>query len=280
MTIKAIFFDIDGTLLSSSGHVLSSTRQAITAARQQGVLVGVATGRDPQKIAELLQDLELDMYITYNGQLVYTREMTIYAKSFEPRTLEAIVQYADENSRSVSFGSRNEVKGSRLMRLGQSVLLQRFGRLVPRNFPVRTMKRTMQKLSFYKKPDHYEKLAILNQPIYQCMMLSPVTEREKLINALPECSFHRSNTYAVDIVPKGGSKFKGICHFLNSKGIKADEAMAFGDHFNDIEMLTGVGVGVAMGNGMAETKEAADYVTDSNNRNGIAKALQHYQIIE
>lgn len=280
MTIKAIFFDIDGTLLSSSGHVLPSTREAIKAARQRGVLVGVATGRDPQKIQQLLKDLALDMYITYNGQLVYTQEMTIYAKSFTPEILEDIVQYADENSRSVSFGSRNEVKGSRLMRLGQSVLLQRFGRLVPRNFPVRTMKRTMQKLSFYKKPDHYEKLAILNQPIYQCMMLSPETEREKLMNALPDCSFHRSNTYAVDIVPKGGSKFKGICHFLNSRGIKADEAMAFGDHFNDIEMLEGVGVGVAMGNGMQATKEAADYVTDSNNRNGIANALRHYQIIE
>lgn len=166
------------------------------------------------------------------------------------------------------------------MRLGQSVLVQRLGHLVPRQFPVRTMKRAMQRLSFYKGKDHYEKLAILNQPIYQCMMLSPESEADKLRKALPRCSFHRSNSYAVDIVPQGGSKLQGIYTFLRYQGIDSGEVMAFGDHFNDISMLTGVGIGVAMGNGMVATKEAADYVTDTNNHDGIAKALKHYGVIK
>lgn len=280
MAIKAIFFDMDGTLLSSTGRLLPSTKAAIKEAQEQGIFVGVATGRDPEKIAQILKDVQLDMYVTYNGQLVYTNKGTIYAQSFNKAVLEEVVTYADEHNRSISFGSRNEVKGSRLMRLGQSVLVQRLGHLVPRQFPVRTMKGAMQRLSFYKGKDHYEKLAILNQPIYQCMMLSPASETEQLKQALPHCSFHRSNSYAVDIVPKGGSKLQGIYRFLRYHGIDSAEVMAFGDHFNDISMLTGVGIGVAMGNGMVATKEAADYVTDTNNHDGIVKALRHYGVIK
>jgi hydroxymethylpyrimidine pyrophosphatase-like HAD family hydrolase len=57
------------------------------------------------------------------------------------------------------------------------------------------------------------------------------------------------------------------------------EAMVFGDHWNDIEMIKGVGIGVSMGNGKEETKQAADFVTASNNEDGIAKALRHFQLI-
>jgi len=84
----------------------------------------------------------------------------------------------------------------------------------------------------------------------------------------------------VDIVPKKGSKMKGIHEFLAYEGIAIEEAMAFGDHENDIEMLKGVGIGVAMGNAQQVAKTAANYVTASNNEDGIAQALKHYGIIE
>lgn len=165
------------------------------------------------------------------------------------------------------------------MRLGQSAVVQRLARFIPRRFPVKTMQNVMQLVSFYKKDDHYEKMSILNQPIYQCMMLSPESETDLLKKELPDCGFHRSNSFSVDIVPKGGSKLKGIEVFLQHKGIAPSEAMAFGDHYNDISMLKGVGIGVAMGNAKRITKEAASYVTDSNNHNGIAQALRYYHII-
>jgi len=56
--------------------------------------------------------------------------------------------------------------------------------------------------------------------------------------------------------------------------------MAFGDHFNDVEMLEGVGIGVAMGNGQDVTKDSADYVTASNDEDGIQQALIHFGIID
>ncbi|WP_308618551.1 Cof-type HAD-IIB family hydrolase [uncultured Enterococcus sp.] len=277
--IKAIFFDIDGTLLADNGKVLPSTKAAIKQAQAKNIYVGVATGRDPVKVKELLEDVGLDMFVTYNGQLVYTPKQTIFAQSFKPAVLEQVTQFADAHNRSINFGTRNQVAGSRLMRLGQSAVVQRLARFIPRRFPVKTMQNVMQLVSFYKKDDHYEKMSILNQSIYQCMMLSPESETDLLKKELPDCGFHRSNSFSVDIVPKGGSKLKGIEVFLQHKGIAPSEAMAFGDHYNDISMLKGVGIGVAMGNAKRITKEAASYVTDSNNHNGIAQALRYYHII-
>lgn len=80
-------------------------------------------------------------------------------------------------------------------------------------------------------------------------------------------------------MPKNGSKIKGIKEFLAYEGIAMEEAMAFGDHFNDVEMLEGVGIGVAMGNAQPITKASADFVTDTNDHDGIKKALIHFGII-
>ncbi|MFV0558615.1 MAG: HAD family hydrolase [Enterococcus sp.] len=277
--IKAIFFDIDGTLLTSQGTVSKKTKEVIQRAQEKGILVGVATGRGPVDIHRLLDDLPLDMYITYNGQLVFSQGKIIYARKFEPTILKKIVQYSDDNNRQVMFGGVNQVAGSRIIRLSQSISGKKLLRFVPKRFPVRMMKKTLQKLSAYQSDDYYGQMAILREPIYQCVLLSPVTEAPKLRQALPECDFQRSNPYTVDIVPKGGSKLNGIYAFLNYHGIDPKEAIAFGDHLNDVEMISGVGIGVAMGNGQVEAKAAADYVTASNNQEGIPQALKVLEII-
>lgn len=277
--VRALFFDIDGTLLSTGGHLLHSTKQALQEVRHQGILVGVATGRDPAKVSKLLQELPLDVYVTYNGQLVYTDQQVLYARAFEKAVLDNIVAYAIEHQCSINFGARDCVEGSRFMKLGQSVMAQRLFRFVPRRFPVNITKKLLKKSHFLRREDHYSQLAILKEPIYQCMMFSPVADDEKLAQALPQCDLLRSNSLTVDIVPKGGSKLRGIHTFLYEKGISPNDVMAFGDHLNDIAMLKGVGIGVAMGNGQPQVKAYADYVTSSNNFDGIAQALKHYQII-
>ncbi|MBU5588087.1 HAD-IIB family hydrolase, partial [Enterococcus sp. S125_ASV_20] len=86
--IKAIFFDIDGTLVTNRSKALESTKQAIEYARKNGILCGVATGRSPVKIKEIIDELELDMYVVYNGQLVFTADRTIIDHPFEQKVLE------------------------------------------------------------------------------------------------------------------------------------------------------------------------------------------------
>lgn len=67
--------------------------------------------------------------------------------------------------------------------------------------------------------------------------------------------------------------------FIKAVGIKPEEVMAFGDHYNDIEMIQKVGIGVAMGNGLSEVKAQADFVTATNEQDGIYQALKHFEII-
>ena len=89
----------------------------------------------------------------------------------------------------------------------------------------------------------------------------------------------RSSPYSADIISADQSKLKGIAHLGEVFGFELSEVMAFGDSENDLEMLSGVGIGVAMGNGEDELKDQATHVTDTNNQNGIAKALSHYGLI-
>ena len=122
--IKAIFFDIDGTLVTNRSKALESTKQAIEYARKNGILCGVATGRSPVKIKEIIDELELDMYVVYNGQLVFTADRMIIDHPFEQKVLEHIVEFADENHRQIVFGARNRLDGSTTMLLGQSIFYQ------------------------------------------------------------------------------------------------------------------------------------------------------------
>lgn len=278
--IKAIFFDIDGTLVNSHSKAHETTKEAIRSAQQRGILCGVATGRGPVRLERLIDYLNLDVYIAYNGQLVYTEDEVVYAKSFCQPVLEEIVSFAEENRRQILFGSRDKIEGSKTVRFGNSKLAKRFAKLLPKKFPVAFFKKAMRWFSGKHYKDRYRNLPILQEPIYQCILISPETEKDKLIKGLPNCEFQRSNPYSVDVIPKGGSKIKGIEAFAEANGIKLSEVMAFGDHFNDIEMLSNVGVGVAMGNAQDRVKEIADFVTHSNEEDGIAYAMKHFGVID
>ena len=72
VAIKAVFFDIDGTLLNDRKQVQKSTQDAIANMKKQGIFVGVATGRGPAFVAPFMENLGLDFAITYNGCLLYT----------------------------------------------------------------------------------------------------------------------------------------------------------------------------------------------------------------
>lgn len=277
--IKAIFFDIDGTLITADSKVLDSTKEAIRLAQAQGIFCGVATGRGPVKIHERIEQVPLDVFVLYNGQLVYTKDKEIYLRPFSKEVLQQIVDFADDEHRQIIFGARHRMDGSHLMKWSQNSLLKRIASWMPKWFPVRSTRRLLQSFSPNRKKGRYKKLAILREPIYQCVLFSAEHETAKLEKLFPDCSFQRSNPYSVDIVPKNGSKYHGILEFINSAGIKPEEVMAFGDHYNDIEMIQKFGIGVAMGNGLSEVKEQADYVTASNEKDGIYQAMKHFGII-
>jgi hydroxymethylpyrimidine pyrophosphatase-like HAD family hydrolase len=97
---------------------------------------------------------------------------------------------------------------------------------------------------------------------------------------LHNCKSARWDEYAVDIMPEDSDKAKGILAVLDYYGYKPENAMSLGDNPNDVEMLNFTGISVAMGNGVAEAKAVADYVTDDIDEDGWANAMKHFGLIK
>ena len=255
--IKVVFFDIDGTLLShKSGSVPRSTREAIEKLRAQGIRCVVATGRQLPEMEKLPgSDIPFDGYITMNGQLIFDGEKRLLRE--------------------------NPITGEL-----KSALLQMFE---DREYPVLLVERNRMYLNLVN--DHVVKAqADISTPIPQvdtysgrelyqvCIYLTD--EQSHCLEPLkPLCHINRWHWGGVDIVCKGMNKSVGIREYLEANGIAREEAMAFGDGENDVEMLRFAGIGVAMGNGAAAAKEAADYVTGDIDENGIADALHHFGLL-
>ena len=106
-------------------------------------------------------------------------------------------------------------------------------------------------------------------------------EEEKILTGtLKNVESTRSVPFCFDVIPAGGGKDAGMQAVLMREGIAPDEAMAFGDGFNDIGMLGYAGIGVAMGNAADAVKASADHVTESVEEGGIAVALEHFGILD
>ncbi|MEG2254176.1 MAG: Cof-type HAD-IIB family hydrolase [Vagococcus sp.] len=278
--IKAAFFDIDGTLLSSNGEVLASTKRAIEKLHQEDVLCCIASGRGPKSIQSLIGQLPMDAYVLYNGQICFSHEVGIFENPFNQETLKRLAEFGDSENKQMIFGSRKEFYGSQSMQLGQRKLIKHLYHLLPDQVSAKELEKWLKKWQILpQKENKFMSLPIFNRPVYQCVMLSPESEQERLEALFPDCKFTRSNPYSVDIIPQGGSKIVGINEVLKHYELDVHEAIAFGDSWNDLEMLKGIGIGVAMGNAPDDVKEEADYVTETNDRDGIYQALVHHQVI-
>lgn len=279
MAIKAVFFDIDGTLLNDRKNVQKSTEKAILNLKKKGILVGLATGRGPGFAEPFLENFGLDFAVCYNGQYIFTRDKVLYENSLSKALLYRLIHYAYVKRREISFGTASGLVGSRIIHMGTSRIGQFISVLVPSRF-AKTVQRTFKHIIRRLKPQNYKALkTIVKEPIYQVILIAAKEDTEKIQTKFPDIKITRSSPYSADLITKGQSKIKGIERVGNIFDFELNEVMAFGDSDNDIEMLSGVGVGVAMGNADANVKSIAHHVTDTNNNDGIAKALAHYGLI-
>lgn len=280
MTIKAVFFDMDGTLLTDQRGIRPSTIRAITALKKQGILVGLATGRGPQFLLSYMASLGIDVAIAYNGQYILSREEVLYANPLSLQELQDLLTYAKKHHQDLSLGGATGVLGSQLMAVGTGSWAYAIARLIPKswagfvNFLLNRILRTF-------RPQNFDQLHsyLHQQPIYQVMLLATELETLLLQKHFPNLRFTRSSPYSADVISQGTSKLEGIHKLGEIYQFHPQQVMAFGDSANDLEMLEGVGVGVAMGNASRKVKLAANYVTTSNNQDGIAKALAHFGLI-
>ena len=258
--IKAIFFDIDGTLVSFRTHTVpESTRKALKQLRAQGIKLFIATGR-PKLLINNLSDLDFDGYVTLNGAYCFTADQhDIYKGSIPRCDIERLARYCQNHDYPFVFVHDNEWF---ITRVNSDV--EEISRLI--NIPV---------------PPVQPIEKALHSEILQTMgYFKTEADDEIFREILPHCEPMRWHPLFADIIAKGNSKSQGIDEVIAYYGIKLEETMAFGDGGNDIPMLKHAGIGIAMGNAAPEIQAVADYVTTSVDENGILNALRHFKLLE
>lgn len=255
--VKAIFFDIDGTLLSFKTHEIpQETFDVFSKLQSNGIKVFVATGRGKDGL-DVLKGFKFDGYITLNGQYCYTDEKLIYENTIIKEDLKALLAYLDKKPFPCGF-TEEETK----------------------YFNMRD-KRVDEIHSITHNDDHPagDCQQAIHHKVYQCMCFVDENEEKELMKIMPHCISARWHPLFCDVSPMGGTKQNGIDKFLEYYSIDLSETMAFGDGGNDIPMLKHVHIAVAMGNANDEVKAIANYVTDDVDNYGVVNALKHFQLI-
>ena len=257
--IKAIFFDIDGTLVSFNTHkVPQSTIDALSILKGKGIKTFIATGRHRQAINNL-GELTFDGYITLNGSCcINDKNKIIHKHKIPSEDIISLMSYIDNVE---AFPCIMVRENSMLMNYKNDDVDSIFRQL---NFP---------------EPPSGNLHDVPIDDVYQLIAFWGTNQDKRIMQALPGCESTRWSPLFTDVVPNGSSKSKGIDKVLESYGLKIEETMAFGDGGNDISMLKHVSIGIAMGNAEDKVKQSANYVTDSVDDNGIYNALKHFGVI-
>lgn len=254
---KIVFFDIDGTLLDHDKNLPASSKKAIELLKENGTFVAIATGRAPFMFESLRKELDIDSFVSFNGQYVVFENEPIYKNPLNSLKLEQLYLSALEREHPLVFMNHSTMKSSVKH---HNYIQESFGSL---------------KFSHPNQDDQFYK----DRDLYQSLLFCQEGEEKYYANTYPEFTFIRWHPFSVDILPSGGSKAEGIKKMINRLGFKQKDVYAFGDGLNDIEMLKAAGTGVAMGNAAPELKEHADLVIRDVDDEGIWYGLKQLNLI-
>ncbi|HEX7065792.1 MAG TPA: Cof-type HAD-IIB family hydrolase [Bacillales bacterium] len=254
---KMVFFDLDGTLLDEDKRIVPSAKEAIHRLKDEGVAVAIATGRAPFMFAEFQKELGIDAFVSFNGQYVVAGDDVVYKNPLNYEALTDLDRAADANGHPMVFLNHVEMRATQP---NHEYIEKSIGDL---RFPYPQV-----------DPGFYH-----GQDIFQALLFCRDKD-ESLYEANKRgIEFIRWHDLSLDVIPEGGSKANGLKRLLQHFDIRREDAYAFGDGLNDIQMLSYVGTGVAMGNAKDETKQAADFVTRKMSEDGIVHGLQTLKLL-
>jgi Cof subfamily protein (haloacid dehalogenase superfamily) len=260
--IKALFLDIDGTLVSFATHTIPvSTQQALRQAHDHGVKIIIATGRPYYCIDNLssIQDL-IDGYICTNGSNCFVGQHTVHLQPLPDKAVHYIMQQCDLHQIPAVIVGIDKVAVYHFTQAANEACYD----LIHVDW---------QKLS--------SPLAeVLQEPVVQISPLSTAEQESEFFPNLQDCLSTRWCEAFSDITPLGVDKGKGIGYMAHYLGFPISETMALGDGGNDVPMFQCAGIGVAMGQSQSDVQAQADYVTSDVDHEGVAQALRHFGIID
>ena len=251
---KIYFFDIDDTLRDRNTNTIpKSALTAIAALKQTGHTVVIATGRCFEDAKPFIDQIQPSYSITQNGARILKEDQEVLAIPLASEPLIDLFNWISEQGHyfGVNDGATPSVSAA-----------------VPATLvPCKRLKLTIQPdARVYADKDIYQGWLFFDEELDETLMPA-------ILERFLDFDLVRWHQTAVDILPKAINKWTGCQWVMEQTGFKPEQAVAFGDGLNDMEMLQGVGLGVAMDNGHPELKAVANRIAPALHLDGVATVL-------
>ncbi len=268
MDCRLIALDLDGTLNSSKGVITPQTKRALIRAQEKGAKIVLASGRPLPGLYQNARELEFDRFdgylLCFNGAKICTwkEKKVIYDQSISAGMAQVVYDYNirnDYNMVIMSYEGDNVLaEDPNGYRVKEEAALNNMGVTIVPNLRD-TLRHPVNKLLFAADPEYLADI-----------------EMEFKKPFVGQLSIYRSAPFYLEVMATGIDKAHSLDRLVKYMGIERGKVIAFGDGYNDIGMIEYAGMGIAMGNAVEELKKKADGITDTNDGDGIALALEEY----
>lgn len=267
---RVIALDLDGTLTNNEKEITPRTLKALFKAQEEGATIVIASGRPSFGIKSVSDSLEMSTrggyILSYNGGKIIdtTTHQSVFKRKLPEDVIPTVYHYAKEK--------------------GYALLGYKDGKIItetPDDEYVWEERRT-NKMEIDGVDNLLE--ALVANPC-KLLMTGHEEDMAKAESDLKEMlgskmDIFRSAPFDLELVPKGIDKAETLKLLLEMLHLTPADLIAFGDGYNDLSMVKLAGMGVAMANAVPELKEVADYITLSNEEDGVAAALEHFSLGE
>lgn len=265
---EIIVLDLDGTLTNRDKVITPKTKKCLMEIQERGKKIVLASGRPTPGVMPLARELELEKYgsyiLSFNGGRITdckTGEI-IFSRSLPEEANQKIIELAKEEQ--VGIVTYDEA--------GTKILTNQS------DSPYAKLESGINRMEMIQVDDLE---TIVNYPVPKYLMiedgdyLAMVEPRVKAAMG-KNFSVYRSEPYFLEILPRGIDKAQSLERLLAHIGLKREQMIACGDGYNDLTMIQYAGLGVAMENAVLPVRKAADFITYSNNDDGIAHVVEMF----
>lgn len=264
---KLIALDLDGTLTNSQKEIEEETKQELIKLAKKGVKIVLASGRPTAGIMKEARALEFDenggYILSFNGARVidYKTYDIVYEQTISAEVAHEMYKRGKQFGLSPLTYTKNHIITEDIG--DHWVQLESF----TTKMPIIHTQNFVEDVTF-----PVNKVLITGEPSY----IAEILDEFKAPYG-DTMSIYRSDPYFIECMASGIAKDKSLAKLCEILGIKQEETIAFGDGYNDLSMIEWCGMGVAMSNAVDGVKERANFITKSNNENGVAYALKKFE---